>query len=119
MLTALGLGAVIGVLLGLLGGGSILAVPALVHGADLPRIRAGQVRWRIAAVIDADALREPSGPGTRCRPFVDRDDGPVLRVCALPGPWARAVQDTRPLRRTAGRRDDGDEGGAPFGGPPP
>ncbi|GAT67023.1 permease [Planomonospora sphaerica] len=74
MLTALGLGAVIGVLLGLLGGGgSILAVPALVYGAGLPlasaipvsllvvgisaatavlpRIRARQVRWRIAAVV--------------------------------------------------------------------
>jgi uncharacterized membrane protein YfcA len=74
MLTTLALGAVIGVLLGLLGGGgSILAVPALVYGAGLPlasavpasllvvgvssasavvpRVRAGQVRWRIAAVF--------------------------------------------------------------------
>ncbi|GGQ31981.1 sulfite exporter TauE/SafE family protein [Streptosporangium pseudovulgare] len=74
MVTALGLGAVIGILLGLLGGGgSILAVPALVYGAGLPldsavpasllvvgvssataalpRIRAHQVRWRIAAVF--------------------------------------------------------------------
>lgn len=74
MLTALSLGAAIGVLLGLLGGGgSILAVPALVYGvglplasavpasllvvgissatAVLPRIRARQVRWRIAAVF--------------------------------------------------------------------
>jgi uncharacterized protein len=74
MLIALGLGAVIGVLLGLLGGGgSILAVPALVYGAGLPlasavpasllvvgissgaavlpRVRAGRVRWRIAAVF--------------------------------------------------------------------
>ncbi|MFI0448195.1 TSUP family transporter [Actinomadura sp. 6N118] len=74
MLTALLLGAVIGILLGLLGGGgSILAVPALVYGAGLPlaaaiptsllvvgissatavlpRIRTGQVRWRIAAVV--------------------------------------------------------------------
>ncbi|MGI8331741.1 sulfite exporter TauE/SafE family protein [Actinomadura scrupuli] len=74
MLTAVLLGAVIGVLLGLLGGGgSILAVPALVYGAGLtlsaaiptsllvvgisaatavlPRIRAQQVRWRMAAVV--------------------------------------------------------------------
>jgi uncharacterized membrane protein YfcA len=74
MLIALGLGAATGVLLGLLGGGgSILAVPALVYGAGLslasavpasllvvgissgaavlPRIRAGQVRWRIAAIF--------------------------------------------------------------------
>ncbi|MEV4377350.1 sulfite exporter TauE/SafE family protein [Streptosporangium sp. NPDC049644] len=74
MTAALGLGAMIGVLLGLLGGGgSILALPALVYGAGLPpasavpasllvvgvssatavlpRIRAGQVRWRIAAVF--------------------------------------------------------------------
>jgi uncharacterized membrane protein YfcA len=71
---ALALGAVIGVLLGLLGGGgSILAVPALVYvlglgieqaipmsllvvgtasavGA-LPKIRAGHVQWRLAAVF--------------------------------------------------------------------
>lgn len=74
MTAALGLGALIGILLGLLGGGgSILAVPALVYGAGLPpasavpasllvvgissaaavlpRIRAGQVRRRIAAVF--------------------------------------------------------------------
>jgi uncharacterized membrane protein YfcA len=74
--TALVLGAVIGVLLGLLGGGgSILAVPALVYvlglgieqaipmslivvgtasavGA-LPKIRAGQVQWRLAAIFAA------------------------------------------------------------------
>jgi uncharacterized membrane protein YfcA len=71
---ALGLGVVIGVLLGLLGGGgSILAVPALVYGvglplaaavptsllvvgissatALLPRLR--EVRWRIAGVFGA------------------------------------------------------------------
>ncbi|MEN4474654.1 sulfite exporter TauE/SafE family protein [Mycolicibacterium cosmeticum] len=71
---ALALGAVIGALLGLLGGGgSILAVPALVYvlGLDvqqaipmslivvgtasavgvLPRVRAGQVQWRLAAVF--------------------------------------------------------------------
>ncbi|MCV7282157.1 sulfite exporter TauE/SafE family protein [Mycolicibacterium flavescens] len=68
------LGALIGVLLGLLGGGgSILAVPALVYGLGLgveeaipvslivvaaasavgvlPKIRAGQVRWRMAAIF--------------------------------------------------------------------
>ncbi|MGB3484268.1 MAG: sulfite exporter TauE/SafE family protein [Mycobacterium sp.] len=71
---ALVFGALIGVLLGLLGGGgSILAVPALVYavGLDiqqaipislivvgtasavgaLPRIRAGQVQWRLAAIF--------------------------------------------------------------------
>jgi uncharacterized membrane protein YfcA len=71
---ALVFGAVIGLLLGLLGGGgSILAVPALVYGADqplaaavptsmlvvgissaaalLPRLRARQIRWRIAALV--------------------------------------------------------------------
>jgi uncharacterized membrane protein YfcA len=70
---ALTLGAFIGVLLGLLGGGSILAVPALVYGAGLPlsaavptsllvvgisaavavlpRMRARQVRWRIAGIV--------------------------------------------------------------------
>jgi uncharacterized membrane protein YfcA len=71
---SLGLGALIGVLLGLLGGGgSILAVPALVYGMGLgideaipislivvaagaavgvlPKIRAGQVRWRMAGIF--------------------------------------------------------------------
>ncbi|MCV7346139.1 sulfite exporter TauE/SafE family protein [Mycolicibacterium rhodesiae] len=76
---ALALGAAIGVLLGLLGGGgSILAVPALVYvlglgieqaipmslivvgtasavGA-LPKIRAGQVQWRLAAIFAAAGI---------------------------------------------------------------
>ncbi|MFF5180330.1 sulfite exporter TauE/SafE family protein [Micromonospora sp. NPDC000316] len=74
MIAAIGFGALVGVLLGLLGGGgSILAVPALVYGAGLtlaaavptsllvvgissatallPRLRAGLVRWRLAAII--------------------------------------------------------------------
>jgi uncharacterized membrane protein YfcA len=76
MVTAIGLtlGALIGVLLGLLGGGgSILAVPALVYGMGfdveqaipvslivvaaasavgvLPKIRVGQVRWRRAGIF--------------------------------------------------------------------
>ncbi|MCW2585556.1 MAG: putative permease [Frankiales bacterium] len=76
MSVVLALGLAIGVLLGLLGGGgSILAVPALVYGAGeplaravptsllvvgissaaalVPRLRAGQIRWRIAAVFGA------------------------------------------------------------------
>ena len=76
MIAGAGLGLVIGVLLGLLGGGgSILAVPALVYGAGvplaaavpmsllvvgvssatalLPRLRTGQVAWRIAGVFGA------------------------------------------------------------------
>lgn len=74
MIAAAGFGALIGILLGLLGGGgSILAVPALIYGAGLPlaaavptsllvvgissatallpRLRAGLVQWRIAAVV--------------------------------------------------------------------
>src|SRR5690349_2968222 len=74
MIAAVGFGALIGILLGLLGGGgSILAVPALVYGAGLtlaaavpasllvvgissatallPRLRAGRVRWRIAGIV--------------------------------------------------------------------
>ncbi|MFD6677429.1 sulfite exporter TauE/SafE family protein [Rhodococcus zopfii] len=77
--TTLGLGAVIGVLLGLLGGGgSILAVPALVYGAGLgieqaipislivvgvasavgalPKLRARQIEWRLAAVFTAAGI---------------------------------------------------------------
>ena len=76
---ALILGALIGVLLGLLGGGgSILAVPALVYGMGLgveqaipislvvvaaasaagalPRIRAGQVQWRLAGIFAAAGI---------------------------------------------------------------
>lgn len=76
---ALLLGALIGVLLGLLGGGgSILAVPVLVYavGLDmaqaipvslivigvasavgaLPKVRAGQVEWRLAAVFAAAGI---------------------------------------------------------------
>ncbi|GAA0922265.1 TSUP family transporter [Pseudonocardia zijingensis] len=74
MIAALGLGLVIGILLGLLGGGgSILAVPALVYGvgvpvaaaiptslvvvgissaaALLPRLAGGQIRWGIAGIF--------------------------------------------------------------------
>jgi uncharacterized membrane protein YfcA len=74
MLAAIGFGLLIGAALGLLGGGgSILAVPALVYGVGesvphavtaslfvvgvtsgvgaLPRARAGQVRWPVAAVF--------------------------------------------------------------------
>lgn len=78
-MTGLGLGALIGVLLGLLGGGgSILAVPALVYGMGLsmeqsipvslivvgaasavgalPKVRAGQVQWRMAAMFAAAGI---------------------------------------------------------------
>ncbi|MGW0018887.1 sulfite exporter TauE/SafE family protein [Rhodococcus sp. NPDC003382] len=76
---ALGFGAVIGVLLGLLGGGgSILAVPALVFGLGLgieqaipislivvgtasavgalPKVRAHQVQWRLAGIFAATGI---------------------------------------------------------------
>ena len=76
MTAAVALGLVIGALVGLLGGGgSILAVPALVYGVSLPlsaaiptsllvvgissatallpRLRYGQVQWRIAGVFGA------------------------------------------------------------------
>lgn len=74
MIVALSIGAAIGILLGLLGGGgSILAVPALVYGLDIPlaqavpmsllvvgsaalfgslgRIRDRRVNWRVAAAF--------------------------------------------------------------------
>ena len=76
---ALALGAVIGVVLGLLGGGgSILAVPALVYGVGLdleqaipvslivigiaaavgavPKLRARQIEWRLSAVFSAAGI---------------------------------------------------------------
>lgn len=77
--SGLALGALIGVLLGLLGGGgSILAVPALVYGMGfgvqeaipvslivvaaasavgaLPKIRARQVQWRLAGIFAAAGI---------------------------------------------------------------
>ncbi len=80
---ALTMGAVIGVLLGLLGGGgSILAVPALVYVLGLgigqaipmslivigiasavgsvPKVLAHQVQWRLAAIFAAAGIRRPS-----------------------------------------------------------
>ncbi|APE07882.1 MULTISPECIES: sulfite exporter TauE/SafE family protein [Rhodococcus] len=79
LVLALGFGAVIGVLLGLLGGGgSILAVPALVFGLGLsmaqaipislivvgvasavgvlPKVRARQVEWRLAGIFAATGI---------------------------------------------------------------
>jgi uncharacterized membrane protein YfcA len=76
---ALAMGAVIGVVLGLLGGGgSILAVPALVYGVGVdmkqaipvslivvgiaaavgavPKLRARQVEWRLSAVFSAAGI---------------------------------------------------------------
>lgn len=88
---ALLFGALIGVLLGLLGGGGrILAVPALVYavGLDmeqaipvslivigvasavgaLPKIRVGHVQWRLAAVSPRRASRPRSPGGDRITP---------------------------------------------------
>jgi uncharacterized membrane protein YfcA len=96
MLAALVLGALIGVLLGLLGGGgSILAVPALVYGAGLPlasavpasllvvgissaaaalpRVQAGQVRWRIAGVFGAAGAVAAFGGAARLARRLDAD----------------------------------------------
>jgi uncharacterized protein len=57
MSVALGLGLVIGVLLGLLGGGgSILAVPALVYGAGLPLAAAVPTSLLVVGVSSATAL---------------------------------------------------------------
>lgn len=79
VLIALALGVVIGALLGVLGGGgSILAVPALVYGLGLgieqgipmsliviaaasavgalPKVRAGQVQWRLAGIFAAAGI---------------------------------------------------------------
>src|SRR4051812_19939139 len=79
MILTFALGAVIGVLLGLLGGGgSILAVPALVYAVGLdveqaipislivigvasavgavPKVVAGQVQWRLAAIFSAAGI---------------------------------------------------------------
>ncbi|WP_343970211.1 TSUP family transporter, partial [Streptosporangium amethystogenes] len=57
MTAALGLGAMIGVLLGLLGGGgSILALPALVYGAGLPPASAVPASLLVVGVSSATAV---------------------------------------------------------------
>ena len=127
MSAALGLGLVIGLLLGLLGGGgSILAVPALVYGvgmplaaavptslvvvgissatALIPRLREGQVQWRLAAVFGVAgagaafagaAVNRLLGPQVILVGFAAmmvaagvrmlREQMPVGGDCALPG----------------------------------
>jgi uncharacterized membrane protein YfcA len=127
VITAAGLGVLVGVLLGLLGGGgSILAVPALVYGAGvplaaavpmsllvvgvssatalLPRLRAGQVAWRIAGVFGVTgagaafagaAVNRLVDPGVVLIGFAAlmvtaavgmlREQVPVGGDCALPG----------------------------------
>lgn len=127
MIAAAGLGLLIGVLLGLLGGGgSILAVPALVYGAGvplaaavpmsllvvgvssatalLPRLRNGQVAWRIAGVFGVAGAGAAFG-GAAVNRLLDpqlvligfaalmvaaavrmlREQVPVGGDCALPG----------------------------------
>ena len=57
MIAALGFGAVIGILLGLLGGGgSILAVPALVYGAGQPLSAAVPTALLVVGISSATAL---------------------------------------------------------------
>ena len=57
MIAALGLGAVIGILLGLLGGGgSILAVPALVYGVGLPLRAAVPTSLLVVGISSATAV---------------------------------------------------------------
>ncbi|MFP5218838.1 MAG: sulfite exporter TauE/SafE family protein [Actinomycetes bacterium] len=127
MTVVVALGLVIGVLLGLLGGGgSILAVPALVFGAGeplaravpasllvvgissatalLPRLRGGQIRWRIALVFGAAGMLAAFGGAAVNRLLPDdvvllgfaavmvaagirmlRPDGEAGGDCALPG----------------------------------
>ncbi|GAA3993194.1 sulfite exporter TauE/SafE family protein [Thermobifida alba] len=88
-------GVLIGLLLGLLGGGgSILAVPALVYGVGLPpaaavpaslvvvgasaatglltRVRAGLVRWRVALVFGLAGLPAAFGGGAVGRLLPER-----------------------------------------------
>ena len=57
MIAAIGFGALIGVLLGLFGGGgSILAVPALVYGAGLPLAAAVPTSLLVVGISSATAL---------------------------------------------------------------
>ena len=57
MIAALGLGLVIGLLLGLLGGGgSILAVPALVYGVGVPVAAAIPTSLVVVGISSAAAL---------------------------------------------------------------
>ncbi len=103
------LGLLIGLLLGLLGaGGSILAVPALVYGAGeplrvavptslvvvgmsaaaavVPRIRAGQVQWRIAVVVGAAGV-----PSTFVGAAVNRSMDPRVLLLGFAGVMVAAA----------------------------
>ena len=112
------LGLLIGLLLGLLGaGGSILAVPALVYGAGeplrvavptslvvvgmsaaaavVPRIRAGQVQWRIAVVVGAAGV-----PSTFVGAAVNRSMDPRVLLLGFAG-----VMGCRSANAAGGARD--------------
>ncbi|MEV0453871.1 sulfite exporter TauE/SafE family protein [Catellatospora methionotrophica] len=129
MTAALGLGAVVGILLGLLGGGgSIIAVPALVYGAGLPlsvavptsllvvgassatallpRLRAGQVRWRIAAIIGVAGI-----PAAFVGAAVNRMLDPRIVLIGF-----AALMTVAAIRMLRGNTDTGGDCALPGGG---
>ncbi len=129
MTAALVLGAIIGILLGLFGGGgSILAVPALVYGAGLPlaaavptsllvvgissatavlpRLRARQIQWRIAGIV--------GGTGAAAA-FTGAAVNRLLSPCAVLIGFA-ALMITAGLRMLRDHGDDGGDCALPGGG---
>jgi len=119
-------GALVGLLLGLLGGGgSVLAVPALVYGVGLPlsaavpaslvvvgasaatgllaRLRSGLVRWRVAVVLGLAGLPAALGGGAVGRLLPDR--WLALGFAALM--VAVAVRMLRPAASEGGACRDG------------
>lgn len=111
----IGLGLVIGALVGLLGGGgSILAVPALVYAvgqplpqavatsllvvgitavvALLPRLRAGQIAWRIALVFGA-AGAATAFAGAAVNRLLPEDVVLALFAALMVGAGIRMLQD--------------------------
>ena len=90
MIAGTGLGLLIGVLLGLLGGGgSILAVPALVYGAGVPLAAAVPMSLLVVGVSSATALL------------------PRLRTGRWPGASPGCSGRPAPGRRSPGRRSTG------------
>ena len=133
MIVALALGLVIGALVGLLGGGgSILAVPALVYAAGqslpqaiatsllvvgitavvalLPRLRTGQVAWRIALLFGA-AGAATAFAGAAVNRLLPDDVVLALFAALMIGAGVRMLQE-RPTAGAACAVDGGRSTGA-------
>jgi uncharacterized membrane protein YfcA len=128
VITAIALGLVIGALVGVLGGGgSILAVPALVYAAGqdlpqavatsllvvgitavvalLPRLRAGQIAWRVAVLFGA-AGAATAFAGAAANRLLPEDVVLALFAALMVGAGVRMLQE-KPVTGAACAVDGG------------